>query len=296
MSSGDSEFERSLVEVLRNNKEGSFATHANRSERLKLAVKELKEEGYKLKSVKNLKQKHIRALVKNWKDRGLSAGTMKNRMSDLRWLSRKIGNPRIVERSNRDYEIEDRKYVNNNVNIAKKLDQADLRKVTNEHVKMSLRMQEAFGLRREEAMKIQPHIADKGDKLVLKDSWCKGGRAREIPIRNEAQRELLNEVKAFVKEHGDKSLIPSDLSYKQHLKAYEYQTSNVGITKNHGLRHQYAQERYRELTGRECPKNGGLRSRQLSSEEKAIDNAARLEISEELGHGRESITAVYLGR
>ena len=40
----------------------------------------------------------------------------------------------------------------------------------------------AFGLRREESLKIQPGWADRGDTLVLKDSWTKGGRSREIPM------------------------------------------------------------------------------------------------------------------
>lgn len=287
---------KSVDDLLKHNKESSFSTHANRIDHLRQIVSDLENGGYKLQNIRNMKQKHVKALVNSWKERGLSVGTIKNRMSTLRWTAAKINNPQIVERSNRAYEIEDRQYVKNDINIAKRLDNASLEKITNDNVKMSLRLQEAFGLRREEAMKIQPNIADKGDKLHLQASWCKGGREREIPIRNEEQRALLNEVKLFVNERGDKSLIPRDLTYIQQLKTYEYQTEKSGIEKNHGLRHQYAQDRYLEITGRECPKNGGLRSRQLSPEDRKIDNEARLQISEELGHSREAITAVYLGR
>lgn len=289
-------FSRSLSEILQHNKEGSFATYNNRSERLKSAVNELKDMGYQLKNVRNLKQKHIKALVQSWKDRGLSIGTIKNKMSDLRWLSRKIDNPRIVERDNKAYGIDNRKYVRNDINIAKKLENADLNKITDKNVQLSLRLQSAFGLRREEAIKFQVGYADKGDKIELKDSWCKGGRAREIPVRTDEQRQLLDEIKQHCKENSQKSLIPSDQSYKQQLKSYEYQTAKVGLNKNHGLRHQYAQNRYKELTGRDCPKNGGLTSRQLTPEQRMEDNLARIEISEELGHSREAITAVYLGR
>ena len=287
---------KSVDDLLKHNKESSFSTHANRIDHLRQIVSDLENEGYKLQNIRNMKQKHVNALVNSWKERGLSVGTIKNRMSTLRWTAAKINNPQIVERSNRAYEIEDRQYVKNDINIAKRLDNPSLEKITNDNVKMSLRLQEAFGLRREEAMKIQPNIADKGDKLHLQASWCKGGREREIPIRNEAQRALLNEVKSFVNKRGDKSLIPKNLTYIQQLKAYEYQTEKSGIEKNHGLRHQYAQDRYLEITGRECPKNGGLRSRQLSPEDRKVDYAARLQISEELGHSREAITAVYLGR
>lgn len=49
---------------------------------------------------------------------------------------------------------------------------------------MSLELQREFGLRREEAVKLVPRLADQGDRLVLKDSWTKGGgKPREVPIR-----------------------------------------------------------------------------------------------------------------
>lgn len=293
-----SRLERSLTNFMASNKEGSFATHNNRIERLTQAMRTLnKELGYRhLKNIRDLKGRHVRGLVENWKEKGLSTGTIKNRMSDLRWIAKKIENPRIVERTNQAYGIENRKYVKNDTNIAKILDKSGLSKITDKRVELSLKMQEAFGLRREEAIKIQPEIADKGDKLELSSSWTKGGRAREIPIRTEQQRELLNDVKQFCRDNGEKSLIPKDSSYIQQLRSYEYQTEKTGIDKNHGLRHQYAQERYRELTGRECPKNGGLTSRKLSPEQKDQDLKARLTISKELGHNREEITAIYLGR
>ncbi len=290
--------DRSLSNFMASNKEGSFSTHANRSKRLDQAMKTLnKELNYKqLKNVRDLKGRHVRALVEHWKSNDLSAGTIKNRMSDLRWLAKKIENPRIVERDNQAYDIERRKYVKNDVNIAKTLDREALTQVSNKHVQMSLKLQEAFGLRREEAMKIQINKADRGSHITLDASWCKGGRTRDVPVRTEEQRALIAEVKQFCRDNQCKSLIPPDKSYKQQLKAYEYQTAKVGIRENHGLRHQYAQDRYRELTGRECPKNGGKTSRQLTAEEKISDNKARLQISSELGHNRESITAVYLGR
>ena len=64
----------------------------------------------------------------------------------------------------------------------------------------------------------------------------------------------------------------------------------------HGLRHHYAQARYVELTGWKAPAAGGPTSKQLNPDQKWIDREARLTISRELGHEREQITAVYLGR
>ncbi|MCP4407497.1 MAG: integrase, partial [Gammaproteobacteria bacterium] len=64
----------------------------------------------------------------------------------------------------------------------------------------------------------------------------------------------------------------------------------------HGLRHAYAQDRYAEMTGWAAPTAGGPTSKALSRAEKVVDREARLTISCELGHEREQITAVYLGR
>ena len=62
---------------------------------------------------------------------------------------------------------------------------------------MSLEVQAAFGLRREEALKLRPRLADQGDVLALQASWTKGGKARTVPIRTDAQREVLARAKAL---------------------------------------------------------------------------------------------------
>ena len=94
-----------------------------------------------------------------------------------------------------------------------------------------------------------------------------------------------------------KSLVaPGYGTYVSYLKHFRYECGRVGIHAFHGRRHFYAQARYRELTGWECPARGGPTSRQLTREQKAIDREAREVISHEMGHGREQITAVYLGR
>jgi integrase len=158
---------------------------------------------------------------------------------------------------------------------------------------MSVQLQVAFGLRREEAIKFNPAYADRGDRLVLKPSWCKGGRAREIPIRTQAQRELLFECRALA---GQGSLIPPERTYIEQRRVYERHVARAGLSKLHGLRHAYAQARYEELTGWPAPAAGGPMVRTLSVAQSARDREARLVISRELGHEREQVTAVYLGR
>jgi hypothetical protein len=174
------------------------------------------------------------------------------------------------------------------------LDVDKLEQVRDSCVQISLRLQSEFGLRREESIKIVPTWADRGDKLVLKASWTKGGREREIPVRTLRQRQLLNEAKALAK--GKSLVAPGYETYRDYLKHFRYECERVGIHAFHGHRHFYAQARYVGLTGRQCPARGGPTSKQLTPKQKAIDREARQTISHEMGHGREQITAVYLGR
>ena len=64
----------------------------------------------------------------------------------------------------------------------------------------------------------------------------------------------------------------------------------------HGLRHAYAQDRYEELTGWQCPAIGGPDRTVLSPEQKALDQEARLTVSQELGHERTQTVTAYSGR
>ena len=274
------------------NRDGSFATQHDRERLLTMVANQLHEDGFKNLRAQGIRTKHIEHLVSRWQAEGASTGTMKNRMSALRWMAEKIGKENIVARDNAAYGIADRRFVTNE-SKAKELDQGKLDKVSDPYTAMSLRLQEAFGLRREETIKIQPGWADRGDVLVLKSTWTKGVKEREIPICNETQRDLLSQAKALA---GKGSLIPTEMTYKDQLNRFKAQTAFAGIDRVHGFRHAYAQTRYAELTGWKAPAAGGLTSKQLTPEQKAIDRQTRLTISRELGHEREQITAIYLGR
>jgi hypothetical protein len=138
-----------------------------------------------------------------------------------------------------------------------------------------------------------PSYADQGDHLILKPSWTKGGKARVIPIRTGHQRGVFDRAHKLA---GKGSLIPSNRNFRQQLRIYEGHTLRAGLSKMHGLRHAYAQRRYEELTGWKSPAAGGQPRRSLTRIQRDRDHQARLIISRELGHEREQITAVYLGR
>lgn len=281
-----------LKQLCRHNREGSFGTQVQRERELTLIANQLHDLGYRCMNQRSLKPKHIEALVGRWLKEDIATGTIKNRMSAIRWWARKVDKQNVVARSNVHYGIPNRIFVTNE-SKAKSLFEGDLAKVRDVHVRMSLRLQHAFGLRREEAIKFMPSVADKGDYLQLKPSWTKGGKARQIPIRTEAQRKFIDMVHKLA---GKGSLIPSTRNYVQQLRIYEGHTNRAGLSKMHGLRHAYAQRRYLELTGWQSPAAGGPTSKQLTTSHRQKDYGARLTISKELGHEREQVTAVYLGR
>ncbi len=281
-----------LKNLCSRNPDGSHSTQADRQQILQAMANQLFALGFRRMEVKSLKPKHVDALIAYYLEQDLSAGTIKNRLSVLRWWAEKIGKKNVVAKDNAYYGIADRVFVTT-VSKAREIDQALLAMIADPHIKMSLELQQAFGLRREEAIKFSPSYADKGDHLHLKATWCKGGRARDVPIRNNEQRDVLKRAHLIA---GKGSLIPSHRMYVQQLRLYEKTTEAAGLSKLHGLRHRYAQERYRELTGFPAPACGGPVRSDLNEEERANDRVARYAVSKELGHIREQITAVYLGR
>ena len=286
------DFNYELKRLCRRNCDGSYATQADRERILDLIANQLQEMGFKHMHATSLKPKHIDALVARWHAEQINAGTFKNRMAQLRWLAEKTGKADIIARSNEAYGIPDRVFVTN-VSKATELDLDRLARITDPYTQMSLRLQWAFGLRCKESIMIRAAWADRGDRIMLMDSWAKGKREREIPIRNAEQRQVLDEIKRFV---GKGSLIPKTMRYIDQLNRFKAQCEKVGIHHVHGLRHHYAQIRYRELTGWACPAQGGPTSKRLTPEQKSIDREARMTITHELGHGREQVVAIYIGR
>ena len=286
-----------LFAICDRNRDGSFATQANRRAILRQFVDDLARAGFNIRQLKaqDLKGRHVGALLRRWQDEGLAVSTIKNRMAVLRWWAEKVGNPGAVK-SNDDLGIEKREYTTNE-NKSASIQSVDLSKM-DERIAASLVLQSEFGLRREEAMKFQPEYALSGrspldagtNEIRLKGSWTKGGRDRVIPIKTQSQREALAKA-AYLARSG--SMIPPDRSYRQHLIIWEKETAAQGIGRTHGLRHAYAQRRYLELTGWAAPAVAGIRK--LTPDERLKDQEARKIISEELGHGRIAITNAYLG-
>ena len=111
------------------NSDGSFATQYARERILSQIADQLHEMGFRDMRATSLKPKHVVALVERWKAESLSAGTIKNRMTQLRWWAEKIAKQNVIARKNEDYGIARRQYVTN-VDQSRELTTGDLGKVT----------------------------------------------------------------------------------------------------------------------------------------------------------------------
>jgi site-specific recombinase XerC len=279
-----------LRQLCQRNRDGSFATQADRQRSLALMARQLREAGFRQMRATSLKGRHVDVLLQRWKAERLSTGTLKNRLAHLRWWAEKVGKAGILPADNTKLGISERHYVTQE-NKAKELGNR-LDRITDAHVRVSLKLQAVFGLRREESIKFRPNYANQGDHIAIQGSWAKGGRDRTIPITTPEQRVVLDEARQLV---GSGSLIPANKRYIQQRQVYDGQCKRAGLSNMHGLRHRYAQMRYEALTGWKAPKASGPRVSQLDPAQRQKNRLARQHISRELGHERIVVTAVYPG-
>ncbi|HEY8102688.1 MAG TPA: integrase domain-containing protein [Burkholderiaceae bacterium] len=178
-----------------------------------------------------------------------------------------------------------------------------------DRVAIMLELQWTTGLRRKEAVMFQPRQAIVPAGLVPIDSpvaeyyvsslsierGTKGGRLRLIPLVNDAQRDAIERAKHFA-AYPTSYLGQPGKTLLQNLDRYKNVLSQAGITKKdlgitgHGLRHQFAGDKYFDLAKLACPVRGGdpMQDPQL------LERVLRA-VSQQLGHNRPAISQAYLG-
>jgi hypothetical protein len=144
---------------------------------------------------------------------------------------------------------------------------------------LAAEMRAQFGLRAGESIRWQGVVVERPDgtqaiKLDRADG-TKGGRYREVPIRTPEQRQLIERVRGYIRAHGQRSLIPRNMTYRQAYTVqrnalYQAGARRAAGTNAHAARHAYAQDRA------------------------AV--ADRATVAEELGHGREEVVSHYVNR
>ena len=126
---------------------------------------------------------------------------------------------------------------------------------------------------------------------VTVSDGTKGGREREVPITSEGQREALERAAAA---QGDARAVMPPGENWQSWREGDLRSARELVQEHtggglHDLRASYACQRYESLAGHAAPCAGG------QIEDRERDQAARLAVAEELGHGRAEVTAEYVG-
>lgn len=293
------DIESDVLDTLRTHRTGSKSTRANRRD---LTMRFANRVGEKFRGLRlaNVKRDHI-----NWyvtylttersvrTGRLLESGTQKNNLAAVRWLLQCIGKQNLLPATNGKLGIKRRVYVTN-ISKAINVDDEVIAEIAmhSEYAAVSILLSREFGLRIEESFKIVPTEADASATLRLQGSWTKGNVPRSIPILHASQRDAIRRARDLV---GNDSLIPVGVFYKAHLDSSRHLYNQFGIHQNHGLRHHYAQRRFRELTGFECPACGGPMRDEMTEAQYRTDRSVRKVVSAELGHSRVAVTSVYLG-
>ena len=299
----------------------SFKTQSERAAGLFRCFRDLHALGYKIRNPYCLGGRHVHALVQDWtspepraRRRTLSPSMVQTELSHLRTLASWIGKPGLVLPAEsyvadpalvarRSAAIEDRSWPAHGVDP-----QSTIEEITahDPWIGAQLRLARAFGLRIKEAVMIQPRLAERpardestqsagaADFLAVKRG-TKGGRLRLVPIDSSVKRDALDAAKALVTTDSAfladpaRTLVQNLNRLTNVMKKFGVTQETLGVTP-HGLRHEYAGNRYEALAGVPPPVRGG------GATDRASDATARLQVAEELGHARRQISSAYLGR
>lgn len=260
--------------------------------------------GFQIQSPWSLRHKHIKWLVTNSVERGQAIGTIENKITYLRALAEWMGKPNLVlsldgyvDRKaaglKRHYVAqEDRAWSARGIDIPSVIAAVEAEDAV---AGVQLRLMWRFGLRVEEAMKLQPATALRNGALHV-EQGSKGGRKRTVAItRPEEQYPVLEAAARFANSRTG-STIPDAHSYDSWSNRFYDLLTKHGIARAgvhgvtaHGLRHEYMHELYTAVTGAPAP---------IKSDARRIDPDVHREgqrrVAEAAGHSRVTKANAYL--
>jgi site-specific recombinase XerC len=301
------------VRIVQKARLGSYKTRHNHLREANRFVQTIRDLGYGVNRWKNVSNKHVQKAVNRWKEEGLKVATIKEYLSGVRTVCRLYGNDRILS-DNADFGIGQRIMVDNrDKSVPQEIYDKVVEKLkssqnTDDHrVVAQLQLERSLGLRTEESCKFVPDRSLLADNRVLVQKGAKGGRERIILQVSKKGLEAIQYAKEVA---GNGNLIPAAMTEKQWVQKYYRIIRQNGISRNacgassHGLRHAYAQERYREITGFEAPCKFESKAEFRQAAEnivgkgwRKLNQDARQILKAELGHGpdRDDVVSQYLG-
>lgn len=291
-----------------NGKVASERTKSAIGESLHADFNRLTSLGLKIQKLENLGDKHIAALCNSWHGEGFTAKTIQGKLSYLRKLCRWLGKGDMVKSAAyysphvpkadlraKYATVSSKSWAANGIDVVEKVREADALDI---RFGAMLRLAVAFGLRRHEVLECYPWEVDR--VIHFAAYRTKGNRPRNIYLDSPEQRVVLDYVKSLVhksehlgwtsKRNGQAATIKSNLSKWHKMLAKIGITKAISVVTGHGLRAQYAENA--ALIVNVIPPTLGGSSGQMA---KVDLDLKRVQVSEQLGHARKSITTAYLG-
>ena len=296
----------------------SHKTRQERADFLRRFFRDLhRRAGFKtLPDPRNLGQKHVHAMVQVWREDHLKPATIQTYLSFLRGLAKWLGKNGFVRRP-AHYGLEldeyqrheaaerDKSWSAQGVDIAALIDKIC---TFDPHVGASLRLIQAFGLRRKESVMLRPNVcivpfASTGlpesemqaDRYVWIRQGAKNGRQRFVPL-NTPQRVAAIEYAQSVVIGSDAHMGDPNNDLRRNLRRFDYVLAKFGITARllgvtaHGLRHEALIEEFVACSGQQPPVRGGG---PLTPE---AETAARRAVARLAGHERLRASSAYCGK
>ena len=304
-----SNMERALITAYQMKSNGDN-TKNNCKSALKDFAKHLKENG--INDLRKVKHSHVLSyaqdLTERFENQELSASTAQNYLSKVNVA---MENARLDQTCRvegvREAGLPNRSGIATiNQSVTNSDHQAAIKHLS-PRLSVQLELQRTLGLRLKEsclidAKQVLKNVQETGRIRI--ESGTKGGRCREYQTHSQHQMTALQNAASI--QGNDYSLIPKELSWAQYQnQCYrEIQKTNIRF---HGERHHYANARYKALMGVKSPISSGIKHgkehyQYIATQKnitpqgaKKLDNDVRLQIAQELGHGRVGITNNYLG-
>ena len=258
-------------------------------------------DNYRLQKFKNVEDRHFRAYAEHLKENN-EATTIQTDLSGIRYFHEKSGSKNKLSENvqlnlpKRAVGKEDRSWTPEEIGKARVV----AREMGRVDVEISLDLVPTFGLRIKELCRLKvEHLmhAEKYGQLIVQG---KGKKTRPIPVNEEQMKiikKYLDYAKVSGRAPGDYLISSSEkngvLYEKRSLQNWmsfnreKFMDENRADMKEegkknrhetiswHGLRHNYAQRRFEEVS-------------------KVSPEKAKKVVSHDLGHGRDTVTPIYL--
>lgn len=309
MDKGNSALLNQTIKLFRHTRSCSYATRARYLKSCKLFISFL-DQRYKMKSLRNLQDKHLVAYLQHRQAEGLSDKTIKNDLAAIRYLHDMVpatkyqlaSNVQLVDRY--DLKLEKTVAVSGNRSWTEEEYEAMLQLLAQQSADSPLAsltrdimiLCRTMGLRISEAVCMRRSQAEKALRTGLYhvQGEAKNGLHRHVPLSPEARSLLADRLPSI--HRGARLFVPQDaqahrivLSIEKYLESHRVAvTSLEGVSRRinvkgevnpltfHGLRYSYVQERM------------------VAEQAKGFSwEAAAQIVTQEVGHGRIEVIRIY---